>query len=367
MGTMGRTTIKDIALAADVSITTVSHALNHTRHVSPVTRARVQDLAQKMGYRPNSIARTLQGQDSLLIGHILSQLHTNLFYALVARGADQRAQELGYATIMAHTESHVESEEQAVRLLLDKRVNGIIFTTPLSPSNVLLAMSEGACAVMIERPLPVPGAHAVVIDHRRGIYDLTCMLVEQGHHHIAYVGGDFSLPGSDLVERERLRGFQDAMIEVGLSVPLAQMLLVPYGINPARSACQALLDGPRRPTALVIGSDLLAAGVLQVLYERRLRVPDDLSVVSFDDTLGPYMAPALTESKPPDEEMGRQAVELIVRYSQRQADRSQRIVLQPQLHRRDSTRTLNHADASPQLSERSDSRVDTKEPGLDPT
>jgi LacI family transcriptional regulator len=124
-----------------------------------------------------------------------------------SRGADQRAQELGYATIMAHTESHAESEEQAVRLLLDKRVNGIIFTTPVTIKRASRNV-RGACAVMIERPLPVPGAHAVVIDHRRGIYDLTCMLVEQGHHHIAYVGGDFSLPGSDLVERERLRGFR---------------------------------------------------------------------------------------------------------------------------------------------------------------
>jgi DNA-binding LacI/PurR family transcriptional regulator len=92
---------------------------------------------------------------------------------------------------------------------------------------------------------------------------------------------------------------------------------VPYGRDSARVATNALLDDPHRPTALVLGSDLLAVGALQVLYERRLRIPDNLSVVSIDDTLGSYMAPPLTEAEPQTEEMGRQAVELIIQQCQR--------------------------------------------------
>jgi DNA-binding LacI/PurR family transcriptional regulator len=127
---MARTTIKDIALAAGVSITTVSHALNGTRYVSAKTRARIQDLARLMEYRPDPIARMLQGQDSLLIGHILSALVTNPFFGLVASGADRRAQDVGYATLLSYTDCHAEAESRAVDLLLEKRVNGIIFTTP---------------------------------------------------------------------------------------------------------------------------------------------------------------------------------------------------------------------------------------------
>jgi DNA-binding LacI/PurR family transcriptional regulator len=342
---MARTTIKDIALAAGVSITTVSHALNGTRYVSPKTRARIQELARIMEYRPDPIARMLQGQDSLLIGHILSGLASNPFFGLVASGADRRAQDAGYATLLSYTDCHAESERRAVDLLLEKRVNGIIFTTPQSAANVERAVSAGVATVMIERPLPVRGAHAVVIDHRRGLRDLTRVLIAQGHRRLAYIGGDFCRQGSDLVERQRLRGFRDAVSEAGLALPSTHILLVPYCVAPARAACQALLDAGQRPTALVIGSDLLAAGVFQVLYERRLRVPDDLAVVSYDNTLGPYMAPPLTEAEPPTEEMGRQAVDLIVEECQRSAargrGRGQRVVLQARLHLRDSARPLD--------------------------
>lgn len=353
---MARTTLKDIALAAGVSITTVSHALHGTRHVSPKTRARIQELARLMEYRPDPIARMLQGQDSLLIGHILSELVPNPFYGLVALGADRRAQDVGYATLHSYTDCHGEAERRAVDLLLAKRVNGIIFTTPQSAANVELAVSAGVATVMIERPLPVRGAHAVLIDHYSGLRDLTRVLIEQGHRRLAYIGGDFSFLSSELVERQRLRGFRDAINEAGLVAPSSHIQLVPYRMAPARAACQALLEARPRPTALVIGSDLLAAGVFQVLYHHGLRVPDDLSVVSYDDTLGPYMAPPLTEAEPPTEEMGRQAVDLIVEEGQRSAargrGRSRRITLQPRLHLRESTRPLDAPPVSQQISGR---------------
>jgi len=200
---MARTTIKDIARAAGCSYTTVSHALNGTCYVAPETRERIAELARAMAYRPDPVARALKGQDSLLVGHILCGLHDNPFFSLVARGADQRAQELGYATLLSYTDHHAEAEERAVRLLLEKRVDGIIFTTPLSPANVELAVAAGAAAVMVERPLPVRGAHAVVVDHRSGVRDLTRLLIEGGHRQLAYIGGDLSLEGSASVERER--------------------------------------------------------------------------------------------------------------------------------------------------------------------
>jgi len=345
---MARTTIKDIARAAGCSITTVSHALNGTRYVRAETRAMIEELARSMDYRPDPVARTLKGRDSLLIGHILCGLHDNAFYALVARGADQRAQELGYATLLSYTDSHAKAEEKAVQLLLQKRVDGIIFTTPLSAANVELAVAAGVATVMVERPLPVPGAHAVVVDHRSGVRDLTRLLIDGGHRWLAFIGGDFALQGSDTVERRRLRGFRDAVKEVGLAIPAAHVCLVPYGVESARVACAAVLDAPPQPTALVVASDLLAAGVLQVLYERGLRVPDDVSVVGVDDTLGAYMAPPLTEAEPRTVEMGRQAVELIVAQCRETAEASrrggQRVTLAPRLHIRASTRAVPTVD-----------------------
>jgi DNA-binding LacI/PurR family transcriptional regulator len=337
---MARTTIKDVALAAGVSTTTVSHALNGTRYVSRGTRERIRAVAERLSYRPDPIARALQGQDTLLIGHIIRDLVGNPFFAQVARGADRHAQELGYATILSYTDMRSESEHKAVHLLLEKRVNGIIFNTPETAENVALAVAAGVAAVMIERPFTVPGAHAVVTDHHRGLYDLTRVLIEQGHRRIAFIGGELSMPGSAIVERRRLRGFHDALREAGLSVPPAHVLLVPYRAEPARVACRQALEAHPQPTALVVGSDLLVSGVLQVLYERHLRVPDDISVVSFDDTLGAHMAPPLTEAEPATEDMGRQAVDLIVQHCRQPAGtprRSKRITLQPRIHHRAST------------------------------
>ena len=345
--TVERTTIKDIARAAGCSYTTVSHALNGTRYVAADTRTRIEALARDMGYRPDPIARTLKGRDSLLIGHILCGLHDNPFFALVARGADQRAQELGYATILSYTDSHAEAEARSVQLLLEKRVDGIIFTTPLSAANVESAVAAGVATVMVERPLRVAGAHAVVADHRSGVRDLTRLLIDGGHRRLAYIGGDFTLQGSESVERRRLRGFRDALKEASIAVLPTHVRLVPYGVEPARAACMAVLDALARPSALVVGSDMLAAGVLQVLYERGVRVPDDVSVVSVDDTLGPYTAPPLTEAEPRTVEVGRQAVDLIVEHC-RGAEGghhdARRVTLTPRLHVRASTRPLPAPD-----------------------
>lgn len=347
---MTRTTLKDLARAAGCSITTVSHALNGTRYVRPETRARIEALARAMDYRPDPIARMLQGQDSLLIGHILSGLHDNAFFALVALGADQRAQESGYATVLSVTDGRAEAEERAVRLLLEKRVNGIIFTTPVAAGNVEAAVAAGVATVMIERPLPVRGAHAVMVDHRAGLRDLTRLLIDQGHRILAYIGAGSAAMHNGIVERQRLRGFRDAVREAGLTVPPAHVCLAPsFGMAHGRSACQSLLDrqAHQRPSALVVGSDLLASGVLQALYERGLRVPDDVSVVSCDDTQGPYLSPPLTEVEPRTVEMGRQAVELIVAQGQHTAKRrgiTQRILLEPRLHVRSSTRAIPASD-----------------------
>jgi DNA-binding LacI/PurR family transcriptional regulator len=329
-----------------VSITTVSHALNHTRYVSPVTRAAIQAIAQRLGYRPDPVARMLQGGESLLIGHVLSALANNFFFGLVARGADLCAQESGYATIISYTDGQAESERKAVRLLLEKRVNGLIFTTPIAAENVELAVAAGVATVMIERPLKVRGAHAVVIDHHQGFYALTNLLIQQGHSRLAFIGGELSQQGSYVVERQRLKGFKDALSEAGLTVPPACVEQVPYyDTARTRAACRAVLDYRPMPTGLVMGSDLLASGALQVLYERRLRVPEDVSVVSFDNTLGPYLAPPLTDAEAPAESMGRHAIELIVQHCQRAAagkpTKGQRVTLQPQLHLRASTAPCN--------------------------
>lgn len=345
---MTRTTLKDIAHAAGCSVTTVSHALNGTRYVRAETRARIEALARAMEYRPDPIARMLQGQDSLLIGHILSGLYDNAFFALAALGADQRAQDAGYATILSFTDDHAEAEERAVRLLLEKRVNGIIFTTAIAAANVAMAVAAGVATVMIERPLPVRGAHAVMVDHRAGLRDLTRLLIDQGHRDLAYIGADFAAARTSTVERQRLRGFRDAMSEAELSVPPASIRLVPsFDMALGRAACLSLLDAARRPSGLVVGSDMLASGVLQALYERGLRVPDDVSVVSCDDTQGPYLSPPLTEAEPRTVEMGRQAVDLIVAQCQQEPRRrgvTQRVLLEPQIRIRASTRAVTPAE-----------------------
>jgi DNA-binding LacI/PurR family transcriptional regulator len=313
-------TLKDVAARAGVSVSTVARVLHDNGYVSGVTRDTVEAALAESGYQINTVAQRLRKQRSSEIGHILDSISPNPFFAGVALGSERAAAEYGCTLLFHNTHGDTGLERAGVEALLQRRVEAILFTTVTDEGNVERALAAGVPVVQVERVSDVE-THAVTVDNYRGAFDATEHLLRLGHRRVACLGVDpeqratlGTAPHRRVVERERLSGYHDALRSFGLPVDDDLVVLGPsyYDGPAARGAVRHWLQLPkaRRPTAIFATCDIMAAGVLQEAHVDRLRVPDDLSVVGFDDTYAGHLTPPLTTVRQPMDELGRAAVRL---------------------------------------------------------
>ena len=316
----GIATLKHVAERAGVGVATVTRVLNNNGYVAEATRARVLAAVEETGYRVNALARNLKRQRSDVIGHLVRSTIPNPFFVKVARGVEDEARARGFTVMTVNVRGDREEERLGVETFLGWRVAGLIFSTPVSSRNVAFAVARGTPVVQVERPRSALG-HRITVRNRPAAAEAMEHLLTLGHRRIAYVGGAPGTQRNEMagyVETERFGAYQAAMERVG---PL-DMGLVRFGLvyGPDQTTSQGLgyqaacewLDGPEPPTAVMCSSDILAAGVLQAAQERSLRVPADLSVIGFDDTLAEYLSPLLTSVRMPARRLGRAAVGLIL-------------------------------------------------------
>jgi LacI family transcriptional regulator len=303
-----------VAERAGVSVASVSYVLNATRRVGPGVRARVLAAVDELGYIHNASARALRTGRTLVLGHLLSHIGRNPFYARMAQAVERRAAEVGYVVLLAAGEGPTLSRSR-MTALISRGVDGVIVTTAQDAETLEIARRARVPTVVIERGPTRENVGFIALDQRGSVRAMTDALLGLGHHALAFLG---SLPiegGPGDADRERLAGFRDALSAYRLE-PLA-VTLVPHASGDRGSsadghlAARRLLARPDRPSAVVAGADALALAVLQVAYDLRLRVPDDLSVVGWDDTLAAGAAPPLTTVSVPFEEVGRAAVDLL--------------------------------------------------------
>jgi DNA-binding LacI/PurR family transcriptional regulator len=306
-------TLRSVAELAGVSTATVARVLRESDLVAPQTRERVSEAIQATGYRINAVASGLRRQRTETIGHILHGISPNPFFAGVALGLQEQAAEAGFEVMMFNAQNQPARERVGVEAFLSRRVDAIVFTTPLAAENVKLAVDGGVRVVQVERPTTVPSA-AVLVDNYVGSRAAVEHLVDLGHTEIAFIGGD-PAGEADSPEAQRLGGYLDGIEFHGLQ---PRTVLGSYG-DPTDPAYQdlgaeylrTLLAGGRIPTAVFAGSDLLAAGVLQALHDARIWVPEQVSVVGFDDTYAAHLPPPLTTVALPMHEMGAAAFRCI--------------------------------------------------------
>lgn len=316
----GNATLKHVAERAGVGLATVTRVLNNSGYVAEATRERVMAAVEETGYRVNSLARNLKRQRSEVIGHLVRSTLPNPFFVKVARGVEDEARARGFTVMTVNVRGDAEEERLGVEAFLGWRVAGLIFTTPVSSRNVAVAVARGTPVVQVERPRTLLG-HRVTVRNRAAASEAMEHLLALGHRRVAYVGG---APGTSrnalagYVEEERFGAYRSAMERLG---PIEEGL-VRFGLvyGPDQTTAQGLgyeaacdwLDASQPPTAVLCSSDILAAGVLQAAQERGVRVPADLSVVGFDDTLAEYLSPLLTSIRIPARRMGRAAVGLVL-------------------------------------------------------
>jgi DNA-binding LacI/PurR family transcriptional regulator len=319
MGTRKAITLREVAENARVSTATVRRVLLNQGYVAAETRRVVEQVLEATGYHPNLLAQSLRRQRTAVIGHILKSISPNLFYAQVALGAEVEALAHGYTMLAYNMQRDPQRERIGVEALLRRQVDAIIFTTPVAQENVQLALDFGVPVVQVERPTKLQ-TNLVLVDNYTGAAQATEHLIRLGHQQIAFLGTDEVGNGAGpnaQVDIERMAGYLDTMRNYGLSVPQEWLALGRYywvegGGLPGDGyrLMQRILDQSPLPTAIFAGCDIMAAGALQAIYARGLRVPDDISLIGFDDTLAPYLSPPLTTVAQPMEAIGRVAVQL---------------------------------------------------------
>ncbi len=308
------TTLQDVAREAGVSAMTVSAVLNGARsgtRVSETTRARVQEIAARMRYRANGVARGLSRRrmDTLGVIAAIDGHEVNFYFLEVLKGILEASAEHEQNTTVLSI-SHWERDEPKILKFCDGRVDGVIFVgSGLTPAFADTLMHH-VPFVTIHNAHPLLNTHDLTVDDASGAYRAVQHMTSHGHRRIAHFTGDMALAGS----LQRLAGYRRALEDAGISYDEALVFPGDFNADSGRSRMNALLDGPGlRPTGVFCANDAVAYGAMEVLNRRGIGVPEELSLVGFDDMLLARMTtPHLTTIRQPFREMGQMAVALLL-------------------------------------------------------
>ncbi|MDW8101168.1 MAG: LacI family DNA-binding transcriptional regulator [Anaerolineae bacterium] len=326
-------TIYDVARAAGVSISTVSHVLNGTRYVSEETRARVLQAIEKLNYRPSFLARAMVRQETRTIGLIVPD-NVNPFFAELARGIEDYGFEAGYNVILCNSDRNTSKEQAYLDMLISKRVDGVIYmTADVNRERLQPLLDHKIPVVTFDRDYE--GIDAVLLDNLYGGYEATRHLIELGHHRIACISGPDPMTRSG----DRIRGYQKALLEAGLSPDPALVVTGNWTYQSGREAAHLLFELPSPPTAIFACNDTMAIGAISYLRERGLAVPQEVSIVGFDNiSLSAFTCPPLTTMVTPILELGQRLCQMLLdRINGKLSPMPQRFVIRGELLIRGST------------------------------
>lgn len=303
-----KVTLEMVAAAAGVSAATVSRILNGTAMVSEDKRAAVDQAVARLGFVPNPVARGLAGGRTLSIG-VVTQSLDSPFYGGALRGIEQTLVAAGYSPLFVSGQWSAAQEARCIDTLRARRVDGIIVLTGRLSDAALAATARELPVVVTGRTLQAPGLASLDFDNFEGARLATHHLLALGHRRIAFISGDLKHPDG----QERLRGYRAALEAAGL--PYEPGLVMPGNFTEASglAAVERLIDGGEPFTAIFAANDQMAFGAGLGLYRRRLRVPDDVSLVGYDDLLvSVYAIPPLTTVHHPVHELGQCAAQAML-------------------------------------------------------
>ena len=298
--------IKDVAQAAGVSTATVSRVLSNGLHVRPEVRERVLETVQRLGYRPNLVARSLRSQQSSTIGLLVSDI-SNPFFTAISRAVEDTAYEQGFSVLLCNTDENPEKEAIYLNLMRDTSVAGAI----ISPTRQTIASFADSNLpfpiVVIDRSISNLDVDAVLLDNVDAAYRLITHLIGQGYTRISALCSEM---GTGL---ERQLGFEKALRAHGLALKSEYMKYVSPKTEAGYAATLKMLDLDEPPDALFTENSLIAEGALRAIRERNLSIPGDIALVSFDETTwSSLVQPAITLIAQPTYEIGKTAAELLM-------------------------------------------------------
>lgn len=303
-------TIKDIAEIAQVSHTTVSRALRNHSAISRDTAVRIQQIADELGYVPNSAARGLKSSSSHILGVIVQRIEDPSLGEMID-GIEEVLQAAEYSLFLAASHHDPEREKRIIRNMCEHRVDGVIIcASQIDPNQLQQLQKLGVLAVLVNNQAQEAVTSSVAHDDEVGSYELTRHLLTLGHTNIGYLGNAMAGKANE----DHLRGYRRALTEAGLPLREELVFVGPNGLAVGGAlAVEQCLRLAQRPSALVCFSDMMAIGALQVLQKNGLHVPQDCSVVGFGNiSFSAYVTPPLTTFHQPKREIGREAALLVL-------------------------------------------------------
>lgn len=328
-------TIIDVAKVSGYSVSTVAKALNDNNVIKKETRDKVREVADRIGYTPNLIAKNLVKKKTEVIGLIVTDI-TNPFFAEFTMSVEQRAREKKYKVLLCISDNNVDLEKAYIQTFLEARVEGIIIA-PIYRNDAdrthLWELKRRKVPFVLNRNIPGLEASYVCADYKKGYYEITKHLIELGHRKIALL--------SPFAISEVLEGYKMALDEY--NIPYIGKYIIESGTGfeggfaPAEEICK-MSD---KPTAILTGNDIIAFGVLQVFARYSINVPDDISLASFDDVKLASLAqiPLTTQAQPIDE-LGRASVDLLMDMIESKSTKCEKIILPTKLIIRKSCKRI---------------------------
>ncbi|TKD67962.1 catabolite control protein A [Pseudalkalibacillus hwajinpoensis] len=329
------TTIYDVAKEAGVSMATVSRVVNGNPNVKPATRKKVLEAIERLGYRPNAVARGLASKKTTTVGVIIPDI-SSIFFAELARGIEDIATMYKYNIILSNSDQNKEKEIHLLNTMLGKQVDGIVFMGgkiteehveefKRSPVPIVLAAT-------LEKGQEIP---SVNIDYQKAAYELVTEFINKGHKKIGLVSGPLEDP---INGEEKFLGYRKALEDAGMQVNEDCVAIGDYTYDSGIEAMEGFLEQNEKPTAIFAGTDEMALGVIHAAQDNGYNVPEDFEVVGFDNTrLATMVRPTLSTVVQPMYDIGAVAMRLLTKLMNKETVEDQTVVLPHRLQHRNST------------------------------
>ncbi len=325
------TTIKDIAKKAKVSANTVSKALSNRSGVNKETRHKILKIAKELSYLPNVLARNLRLSQTKTIGVIISD-NSNPFFAYVVKGIQDVARETGYHIILCNTGENPDFEQEAIDLLLELRVAGLLITPTQKEIDYIVKLKRlHVPFVLLARHFEKTTAHYVITDNVTGAYLATQHLIARGHQRVVFVNG----PYQNSSARERLVGYKKALAENKIAYDKSLVEWGNLNMEDGYDVMKRVLAHRQPPLGVFLFSDYVAIGALKAVREGNLKVPQEVSIVGYDDIdFVSYLDVPLTTVHQPKYSIGKKAMEILIQIIDGKLsnqEQPQCILLEPEL------------------------------------
>ncbi|OPA76804.1 LacI family transcriptional regulator [Paenibacillus selenitireducens] len=327
-----KVSIFDVARKSGLSVVTVSRVLNNSPSVREKNRQRVLNAMKELDYHPNAAARSLARGKTRIVGLIATTLQDS-FLDEVMREITTALESHGYFLALSVS---ADKQDKNHYLIQEERVDGLILLSPIHEAEYVYELNKRNLPfVLVDNQTNIPSTSSVIVENDKGGYDATKYLLELGHTKIAHIRGPHLFRSAN----EREKGFLRALREAGLE-PFA-VEQGEFSINEGYRIARKWLDEDRLPTAIFAGDDYLATGVINALLEAGIRVPEQVSVIGYDDQfLAQELRPLLTTVRQPAQQIAHHTVDIILKLIQGTLQDSVTVKLRPELIIRDSTQRL---------------------------